>query len=278
MLTARELKSLLAAHGLRLSKRLGQHYLVDRRVIERVVQACGLTRRDVVVEIGAGLGALTEPLAAAAGRVIAVEFDPKIFALLARRMAGRANVEPVCQDILSFAWPQVPGAVAIGAIPYEITSPILVALAEARTAIPRAILIIQREVADRLLAAPGTRAYGRLSVLTRYCWEVRRVLNIPRGAFVPPPAVESACVRLDARATPPVAVDEARFFELVKAAFAQRRKTLVNCLLAHRAFGLSRSQAEAAVLAVGLPATVRGEICTLEHFAALTTALVGAAR
>ena len=220
MLTASDLKSLLRTHGLRLTKRLGQHHLIDARAIGRVVDGCELSRRDVVVEIGAGLGALTEPIAERAGRVIAIEVDRGIAALLTQRMVPHANVTVRCEDVLEFGWTDLGAVTVVGAIPYHITSPILVALSARRAAIHRAVLIIQDEVARRLLAPPDCGDYGRLSVLAQYGWEVSKLFDIPRSAFFPQPDVDSSCLRLRARRRPAATVaDEGFFFEIVKAAF-----------------------------------------------------------
>ena len=274
MLTASELKAFLRTHDLRLTKRLGQHHLVDARAIARIADACRLSAEDIVVEIGAGLGALTEALAGRARRVIAVEVDAKICRLLKQRMASYPNVTVQCGDILEFPWTQVSGAIVVGAIPYHITSPILVALAESRATLARILLVIQREVARRLAAKPGTKAYGRLTVLAQYGWNVVERLTIPRSAFFPQPDVDSACIELIPHPRPRVTVpDEARFFALVKAAFSQRRKTLVNCLMNEPLLSVSRHDAEALLRRQGLPPDVRGERLSLEQFAALSNAL-----
>jgi 16S rRNA (adenine1518-N6/adenine1519-N6)-dimethyltransferase len=274
MLTPAQLKSTLQAHGLRLTKRLGQHHLVDARAIGRVIQRCRLSAGETVVEIGAGLGALTEPLAAEARRVVAVEVDRRIAAALADRLRRLPNVAVICQDILAFDWSQAAGAVVVGAIPYHITSPILVSLTEHRRLIRRAILILQEEVAGRLVAKPGTKAYSRLSVLAQHGWELRPLLRLPRSAFFPQPEVDSSCLELVPRRRPAAAVrDEPRFFELVKTAFAHRRKTLANCLRASPALGLSAQEAASLIRRAGLPTAVRGEALSLEQFAALASLL-----
>ena len=274
MLTTSELKRLLRAHDLRLTKRLGQHHLVEARVIARIADACQLSRRDTVVEIGAGLGALTEPLAARAGRVIAVEVDKRICALLSRRMSAWRNVSVICQDILDFAWAPMNGSFVVGAIPYHVTSPIFLSLCEHREVIRAAMLIVQEEVAQRLAAAPSTKAYGRLTVFAQYCWEVSVLFRVPRSAFFPQPEVDSCCVQLIARSRPVVAVkNEGRLFELVKAAFSHRRKTLVNCLTGQDGLGMHRAEAEELVAQLRLPRSVRGETLSLDQFAALANAL-----
>lgn len=274
MLTPTELAALLRAHRLRLTKRLGQHHLIDRAAIRRFVEACELSREETVVEIGAGLGALTEPLAEAAGRVVAVEVDRGLCPLLAQRMASQPNVAVDCRDILTLPDARLQDAVVAGAIPYHITSPILVWLAERRQLVRRVILLIQQEVARRLTAVPGTADYGRLSVLAQYGWQVCELFAVSRAAFFPQPDVDSACVRLTVRPQPVVAAEhEAFFFEVVKAAFSQRRKTLVNCLTGTLAGKWTRQEVESVLIRLGHPPSVRGETLSLEQFAALTHGL-----
>jgi 16S rRNA (adenine1518-N6/adenine1519-N6)-dimethyltransferase len=275
MLTSAELKALLQSRGLRLTKRLGQHHLIDPAAIRRVIAECEPLDRATVIEIGPGFGALTEPLADRAGRVIAVEVDRGVAAELAQRLADRPNVEVRCEDILRFAWASVPGALVVGAIPYHITAPILLSLFEARRVISRAILVMQEEVAQRMSAQPGTKSYGRLSVLVQYGWDVRLKLPVPRGAFFPPPAVDSRCVELRRRATPAVQVsNEPLYFEVVKAGFSQRRKILLNALgTLPQANSLSRADIALLLKAAGLPPSIRAEALTLDDFARLTDAL-----
>lgn len=275
VLTVAEIKRLLQARHLRLTKSLGQHHLIDSRRVRQIIDACELSPGDAVVEIGAGLGALTEPLAEAAGRVLAVEIDRGICPLLAERMARWPHVRVACQDLLTLEDREVDGAVVVGAIPYHITSQIVAWLTERRERIRRAILIVQREVAARLAAAPGTKTYGRLSVLAQYGWQVRELFTVPRSAFFPQPEVDSACVRLLPRPQPAITVAQERhFFAVVKAAFSQRRKTLANCLSNASEFGLSRPQAQHLLESLGHPPAVRGEQLSLEQFASLANALV----
>jgi 16S rRNA (adenine1518-N6/adenine1519-N6)-dimethyltransferase len=310
MLTPTQLKTLLGSHGLRLTKRLGQHHLVDARVIERLLAKAALSPDDTVVEIGPGLGALTEPLAQRVRRVIAVEIDRGIAALLSERMRPHPNVEVICGDILTFAWPHGEPLTVIGAIPYHITSPILVSLCEQRRFITQAVLILQEELAQRLLAKPGTRAWGRLSVLVQYGWQLTSLCRVPSGAFFPRPRVDSRCVRLIPRpppsgmavdpSTPParlaspneaagVAQDsatqaslceagraglhESQLFELTRRAFAHRRKTVVNCL--SEAGTISRQEVEAALGAIGVPVAVRAQALSIERLIALANHLYG---
>jgi 16S rRNA (adenine1518-N6/adenine1519-N6)-dimethyltransferase len=274
MHTKRELVALLRGPGLHLSKRLGQHYLIDPNLTRRVVDACEIGADQTVVEIGAGLGALTDLLAERAGRVIALEVDRGVAALLADRLAGLSNVEVRCEDALAFDWESARGCIVVGAIPYHITSHILVTLAERSGLIASAWLGMQREVAQRLAASPGTKAYGRLSVLMQYRFEVELVLRMPRQAFFPVPSVDSMWVALRPRPSPAVVVaDEARFFALVRAAFEQRRKTLLNTLTHVMDPPLTRPAAEAALAAARIDHKTRGETLTLEDFARLTDCL-----
>ena len=277
MLTPAELKSLLKTSRLHLTKRLGQHHLIDPRAITRIVEACEPLDGATVVEIGPGLGALTERLAGRARRVVAVEVDRGIAALLELRLRKLGNVEVRCEDILQFSWEPFRHAIAVGAIPYHITSPILASLCDARGSVDRAVLVIQDEVAQRLAALPGTKAYGRLSVLVQYGWEVVLGLSVSRGAFFPPPGVASRCVELSRRGRPVVEVaDEPLFFEVVKAAFSQRRKMLANALeTLPEERRLPRAELQALLASAGLPGSVRGETLSLEKFAVLANALAG---
>ncbi len=274
MHTKTELLDLLQANRLTLKKRLGQHYLIDPHTTRRLVSSCELSPEDTVVEIGAGLGALTNALADAVRAVVAVELDPGICALLSSRLAGYSNVRVVCEDILSFAWSAYPGAKVVGAIPYQITSPILVSLCEHTPQVASVWLGMQQEVATRLTARPGTKAFGRLTVLVQYRFVVEQLMRIPKAAFFPQPKVDSAWVRLTPRRSPAVAVrDESVFFAVVRAAFGQRRKTLLNCLRHVTGPGLSREAAVEALRAADLPPAVRGEELSLEAFARLADIL-----
>lgn len=274
MLTATELKALLKAHGLRLRKRLGQHYLIDPSIAAKVVDVCRFLPDDQVIEIGAGLGALTERLATMVKRVVAVEVDRAIGELLKTRLVRFRNVEIRCQDILQFPWEEYPGWHVIGTIPYQITSPILIALCEQQGAVAAAWLAMQEEVARRLAAVPGTKAYGRLTVMVQYRFEVTPLLKLSRHAFFPPPRVASTWVRLTARPAPAVAVsDETLFFNVVRAAFSQRRKTLLNCLGELARPHLAKPEAAEVLRRVGLQAGVRGETLSLAAFAQLTAAI-----
>ncbi len=274
MLTAAELKPLLQAHQLRLTKKLGQNYLINKPAISRIVSACALNKSEAVVEIGAGLGALTESLAQEAKQVTAVEIDRGIFPLLAVQAQQWPGVIVKCQDIFTLPDEWLKEAVVVGAIPYHITSPILVWLSERRQMVRRAVFIVQKEVAERLVALPGKKSYGRLSLLAQYGWETTLLFTVPRSAFFPQPVVDSACVRFMPRPKALLAPDrEGVFFALVKAAFSQRRKQLVNNLQTIEGIGpVSRKRIEQLLRQSGHLLTARGEELSLDQFLALTNA------
>ena len=258
---------------------LGQHFLRDEGVVERII---GLVRpgpQDLVVEIGPGEGALTGRLAVTAGRLIAVEVDSALAARLAARLPASPTVEIRHADALAFEWHGLPALrpsadgriLVVGNLPYSVGKPILMALAEAAPALAAVAptemaLMLQKEVAERVAAPPGDRTYGSLSVLTQCAAEVRLAFTVPPGAFRPPPLVESAVLHLRALAAPPVPItDPRRFRGFVRAAFAQRRKSLANALAA--GLRVPADQARAHLTAAGIDAGRRAETLTLAEFA-----------
>jgi 16S rRNA (adenine1518-N6/adenine1519-N6)-dimethyltransferase len=256
---------------------LGQHFLGDPAVAARIVDAVGATAADLVCEIGAGEGVLTGLLAARAGRVVALEVDPRLHARLASRARRWPNVELQLADARTFPYeslaatrPAPDGRVLVaGNLPYSASKPILGRLLEARAGLTAATLMLQREVAERLVAAPGGRAYGLLSVVWQTWADLALLFGVPPGAFRPPPAVESAVIQAAFRASPRVAIaDPAAFLRVVVAGFAQRRKTLANALRAGfprlGAAGIAARLAEA-----GVDGHRRAETLTLEEFARL---------
>ncbi len=239
-------KTLLRRLGLRPKKSWGQHFLVHPHQARRIAEALALTAGDTVVEIGAGLGALTVFLAAAAGRVVALELDPALARFLKEELLAAApQVEVICQDVLEFDFTGLslevgaPLKVA-GNLPYQITSPLLFKLIRELPALSRAVLMMQQEVGDRLLARPGTKDYGILSVLLQYHFRLTRLFTLTPANFYPPPQVSSVVLSLQPASPQPRARDEALLARVVKAAFGQRRKNLNNTLAAKAAaFGLS---------------------------------------
>jgi 16S rRNA (adenine1518-N6/adenine1519-N6)-dimethyltransferase len=266
-------KTLLLRLGLKPKKALGQHFLLHPHQARRIVAALDLMGEDTVVEIGAGLGALTGFLAQAARRVIALERDPDLAGFLAEDLLfDILGVEVVCQDVLEFDFRQAslkagrPLAV-VGNLPYQITSPLLFRLIEHLPAISRAVLMMQLEVGARLTASPGTKDYGVLSVLAQYYFRVTRLFSLSPGNFFPPPQVDSVVLRLLPETPNPRAIDEVLLQRLVKAAFGHRRKTLNNTLVADAAaFGLSPEAMRALLAELGIDLKRRGETLSVAEF------------
>ncbi|MDX1592638.1 MAG: 16S rRNA (adenine(1518)-N(6)/adenine(1519)-N(6))-dimethyltransferase RsmA [Gammaproteobacteria bacterium] len=246
-------------------KRFGQNFLRDGTVIERIVAAIDPRHGQRLVEIGPGEGALTAPLLAAAGRLAAIELDRDLVARLRDRFPPDSGLELIEGDALAFDFRALAGEGPlrlVGNLPYNISTPLLFHLFAQRDAVADMHFMLQREVVDRLAASPGTKSYGRLSVMAQYACEIRPVLQVPPRAFRPPPKVDSTVVRLVPHATPPVTVDDPeRLRRLVSAAFAQRRKTLRNSL---------RDQLDAeAMIHAGIDPGRRAETLSLAEFAAL---------
>jgi 16S rRNA (adenine1518-N6/adenine1519-N6)-dimethyltransferase len=256
-----------------MSKRraLGQHFLRDAGIARAIVDLVAPGPGDLAVEVGPGEGALTAELARRAGHVIALEVDRELSARLAQRLRGVEVVEADARtwDYGMLRAPAGGRVLVVGNLPYSVGKPILQALVTARTAIDEMALMLQREVAERVAAGPGSRVYGSLSVLTQLYCDAKLALRVPPGAFRPPPKVDSAVLHLRVRPAPVVPVaDERHFHTVVRAAFAQRRKTLANALAA----GLGRpvNQIREAVEAAGVEPGRRAETLTIPEFAALS--------
>jgi len=249
---------------------LGQHFLRDRGIARSIVDLVAPTPRDLVVEVGPGEGALTGELAARAGRVVALEVDPRLVAALRARLTGIEIVEADARtwDYTALSRPPGGRVLVVGNLPYSVGTAILTALVGARTAIDDMAVMLQREVAERVAAAPGSRVYGSLSVFVQLRADVRVALRVPPGAFRPPPKVESAVLRLSTLPGLRVPVaDEARLTEVVRAAFARRRKTLVNALAAGLA--MSAPDVRQAIVGAGIDPGRRPETLTLDEFSAV---------
>jgi 16S rRNA (adenine1518-N6/adenine1519-N6)-dimethyltransferase len=269
---------LLKRHGLSPKKSLGQNFLVDPRAQERIVAAAEVRDTDVVVEIGAGLGALTWRLAEVAKKVIAIDRDAHLVPILRRELADRPNLEIVLGDALEFDLGQAARAagqplVVVGNLPYVVTSPVLFATLEAAQGgqvVDRAIFMVQKEFAQRMLAPPGSRTYGRLSVMVQQAASAEILFHVGAGAFLPPPAVTSTVLRLRPRAQPLAPVSDAGLFaRIVREAFGARRKMLRRALEP----GFGGARAAAALEAAGIPGTRRAEELAVADFARLANAL-----
>ncbi len=271
-------RAILRRFDIRPAKRWGQHFLVSPRALDRILDAAGLDAADSVLEVGAGIGTLTTALALRAGWVTALEVDRRLLAALGAVTEPLANVRLVAGDALAVEFADLfqgpPGAPrkAVANLPYNIAAPVLIRLLDPTLHLVRTVVTVQREVGERIAAAPGADAYGRLSVAVQYRGIPRIVSRVPPGAFLPAPEVESAIVVIIPHARPPVAVpDEAEFFRVVAAGFGHRRKTLANALA--RGLGLDVRTVDAACAAAGVSPRVRAETLGLEAFAALARAL-----
>jgi 16S rRNA (adenine1518-N6/adenine1519-N6)-dimethyltransferase len=270
-------KILLQHLGLKPNRNLGQHFLLHLHQARRIVAALDLTGDDTVVEIGAGLGALTVFLAPAARRVIALERDPNLARFLAEDLfRDTPEVEVVCGDVLEFDFRRAAGEAGqplaiVGNLPYQITSPLLFTLIREISTLDRAVLMMQQEVGTRLLAPPGLKDYGILSVLVRYHFRLTRLFSLSPGNFYPPPQVESVVLRLLPEVPDPAALDEAVLHQVVKLAFGHRRKTMNNTLVAGaEAVGLTPAQMRLVLTELNLDPQRRGETLSLAEFVALS--------
>ncbi len=258
--------SILRRYGLRAKKSWGQCFLHDACVVNRIAEAAGINAKDTVIEIGAGLGALTQALAVRAKRVLAIERDRDLAHVLRQELALNPRVEVREENALTFDFNQVSGpALVVGNLPYNIASPLLFHLLEERRSIRCATVMLQREVADRLVAEPGSKTYGVPSVLCQHVCDVHICFLVPSAAFFPRPKVQSAVVRLDFLPAPRVDVDENVLRQVVRAAFQRRRKTLRRALAAT----FSPSHVEEALANSAIDGRRRGETLSLEEFGRL---------
>lgn len=266
---------ILKAFGLRASKRLGQNFLINAGIVQGIVTAAEIEPGDRVLEIGPGIGTLTQGLAEAGADVTAVELDKKLPAVLAETLRGYDNVRIVPGDILKTDIPALMGDKpfkAVANLPYYITTPILMALLEQKLPITHIVTMVQKEVAERMVAVPGGKDFGALTVAVQYFTEPEIVLDVPPSSFLPPPAVDSVVIACRVRREPSVSVkDEKMFFRVVRAAFGQRRKTLLNAL---KGMGFDKERVTAALQKTGIDQTRRGETLSLKEFGCLADALV----
>ncbi len=259
--------------GFAFKKGLGQNFLTDRTVLEKIADAA--SDADGVIEIGPGFGVLTGELCEKFSKVVSIELDDRLIEVLDYTMAGYDNLKIIHNDVLKCNMPQIiadefgEGKVAIAAnLPYYITTPIITSVIESRLNISSLVVMIQKEVAERICAKPGTKSYGAISVLCQYYTEPSIVTTVSAGKFVPPPKVDSAVVKMQMLDEPSVSVsDEKLFFRVVKAAFSQRRKTLLNCLAS--AFSYGKENISERMLKAGIEPARRGETLSLSEFAAL---------
>lgn len=258
---------------IKMSKKLGQNFLIKRGIVDEIVKAADLQEGEPVLEIGPGIGTLTQGLAQSGANVTAIELDTRLLEVLDTTLAQYSNVTIVHGDVLKLDVPSImnnePFKV-VANLPYYITTPIIMSLLESRLPIERLVVMVQKEVALRMVAKPGTKDYGALSVAVQYYTKPDIVLDVPPKSFLPAPAVTSSVIRCVLRDKPPVdVIDEKLYFRVVKAGFAQRRKTFANTM---KTTGLSKDRIEELLAKANIDGQRRGETFTLQEFADVANA------
>lgn len=259
-------------------KKFGQNFLIDTHVLDKIISAAGITGDDCVLEIGPGIGTMTQYLAEHAGKVVAVEIDTNLLPILDETLKGYSNVTVINSDILKLDMNKLVDEYndgrpikVVANLPYYITTPIIMGLFESNVPIDNITVMVQKEVADRMQVGPGSKDYGALSLAVQYYAKPYIVANVPPNCFIPRPNVGSAVIRLTRYKEPPVQVDEPGvMFRLIRASFNQRRKTLQNGLNNSPEVPYTKEQIAVAIESLGVPASVRGEALTLEQFAGLS--------
>ncbi|MGR5902923.1 16S rRNA (adenine(1518)-N(6)/adenine(1519)-N(6))-dimethyltransferase RsmA [Bacillus cereus] len=282
--TPNRTKDIVEKYGFSFKKSLGQNFLIDTNVLNRIVDHAEIGSESGAIEIESGIGALTEQLAKRAKKVVAFEIDQRLLPILDETLAPYGNVTVINKDVLKADVHEVfneqfeegQDVMVVANLPYYITTPILFKLLEEKLPVRGFVVMMQKEVGDRLAAKPGTKEYGSLSIAIQYYTEVETVMTVPRTVFVPQPNVDSAIIRLLKRPKPVVEVtDETFFFEVVRASFAQRRKTLMNNLSNNlNGFPKDKELLDRILTEVGIDPKRRGETLSIEEFATLSNALV----
>jgi 16S rRNA (adenine1518-N6/adenine1519-N6)-dimethyltransferase len=274
-------KEVLNKYGMSAKKKFGQNFLIDSNVLDGIVEAAGVTKDDCVLEIGPGIGSLTQYLAEAAGKVVAVEIDKTLIPVLADTLSEYNNVTVINEDVLKVDIDAIiqkynngrPIKV-VANLPYYITTPIVMKLFESGAPMESMTVMVQKEVADRMVMGPGNKDYGSLSLAVGYYAEAKNVMDVAPSSFIPQPGVGSAVVHLKRYQKPAVEVaDEKYMFEIIRTAFNQRRKTLSNALSNNPALKVSRQQVQDALIKMGLGEMSRGEVLSLSQFAQLSDIL-----
>lgn len=262
-------------------KKFGQNFLIDSSILDKIIESADITSQDCVLEIGPGIGTMTQRLAEEAGEVVAVEIDRNLIPILRDTLSDYNNVTVINEDILKMDINRMveernggKPIKVVANLPYYITTPIIMALFEKHVPLHSVTIMVQKEVADRMRVGPGTKDYGALSLAVQYYAKPEIITRVPAACFMPRPNVDSTVIRLTRYEKPPVEVkDEDRLFAIIRASFNQRRKTLANGLANAGGLGISRAQVEEVLVQMGLPVTTRGETLTLERFAELSNLL-----
>lgn len=273
--------AVLQKYNFTFQKKYGQNFLIDTHVLDRIISSAEITSEDLVLEIGPGIGTMTQYLAQAAGKVIAVEIDKALIPILKDTLSGFDNVTVLNEDILKVNIAEIAQREnggrpikVVANLPYYITTPIIMGLFEKHVPVESITVMVQKEVADRMQVGPGTKDYGALSLAVQYYSKPSIVANVPANCFMPRPKVGSAVIRLETYKEPPVkAEDEKLMFRIIRASFNQRRKTLANGLKNSSELEFTKEEIENAIEKLGKDASVRGEALTLGEFADLSNSL-----
>lgn len=266
-------KQIIKRYEFNFKKNFGQNFLVDERVLDKIISAADITSNDLVIEVGPGIGTLTQAMAKKAGKVISVEIDKTLVPILGELLEDYKNVEIINEDILKVdinaiisQYPDM-RVKMVANLPYNITTPIIMNILEKHIPMDSLTVMIQKEVAYRMNASPSTKDYGSLSLVTQYYCEPYLVANVPQNCFMPRPNVDSAVIKLTILNEPGVKVEDEQFmFEFIKAAFSQRRKTLVNCIFNSGILTLNKEEIASVLTELGYDARIRGESLNLKDY------------
>ena len=275
-------QEIIKKHNFSIQKKYGQNFLIDEHVLNKIISAAELTEDDYVIEIGPGIGTMTERMAPECRHVTAIEIDKELIPILSETLSGFDNVDIINEDVLKVDLNKLIAerndnkpVKVVANLPYYITTPIIMSLLENKIPIDTITVMVQKEVADRMMVGPGTKDYGALSLAVQYYAKPYIVANVPMNCFIPRPNVASAVIRLTCHKEPPVTVkDEKLMFNLIRASFNQRRKTLINGISNFSGLSYTKEQVAMALNSIGLNENIRGEALDLEKFAKLSDALL----
>ena len=275
-------QEIIKKHNFSIQKKYGQNFLIDEHVLNKIISAAELTEDDYVIEIGPGIGTMTERMAPECRHVTAIEIDKELIPILSETLSGFDNVDIINEDVLKVDLNKLIAerndnkpVKVVANLPYYITTPIIMSLLENKIPIDTITVMVQKEVADRMMVGPGTKDYGALSLAVQYYAKPYIVANVPMNCFIPRPNVASAVIRLTCHKEPPVTVkDEKLMFNLIRASFNQRRKTLINGISNFSGLSFTKEQVAMALNSIGLNENIRGEALDLEKFAKLSDALL----
>lgn len=275
-------QEIIKKHNFSIQKKYGQNFLIDEHVLNKIISAAELTKDDYVIEIGPGIGTMTERMAPECRHVTAIEIDKELIPILSETLSGFDNVDIINEDVLKVDLNKLIAerndnkpVKVVANLPYYITTPIIMSLLENKIPIDTITVMVQKEVADRMMVGPGTKDYGALSLAVQYYAKPYIVANVPMNCFIPRPNVASAVIRLTCHKEPPVTVkDEKLMFNLIRASFNQRRKTLINGISNFSGLSFTKEQVAMALNSIGLSENIRGEALDLEKFAKLSDALL----